>query len=173
MKPLLASAFWVLTALLLLPSLSSGAQWQKKTIETTTKSSVVKTIWTVNDDGHRLRFLRGRSGPVYAAVHLSESAAATFGTREPRYQVDDGPLRLLADYGPFLDMSSKTAEWPVWDGPQPPCADAPVSRWREAALCEILQGRRVEFEYVTVTGERRQTAFSLENLRPIIEEFLF
>jgi hypothetical protein len=165
----------LLMALLLLPvpNTATAGGWQKQIIETTTKSTRIKKVWTENEAGHRFRLLRGETGPVYAALVLPESGQNQLGTREPRYQVDDGPLRLLADYGMFLDMSTRIAEWPVWDGLEPPCSETETIGWREEALCEILQGRRIEFHYDLVTGESRKTVFSLDGARKAIESTLF
>lgn len=172
MKPVVST---ITLALVLLwsPWLSVAGEWRHDPVETTTKNVRGETVWTVNESGHRLTFLRGQTGPVYAVFRLAASTPDEFGTREPRYRVDDGPLRLLADYGQFLDMSSKTAQWPVWDGPQPPCAVADTTRWREMALCEIFRGHRIEFQFWLVTGERRNTVFSLTGARTAIEKHLF
>jgi hypothetical protein len=165
----------LLMALLLLPipNAASAGGWQKQIIETTTKSTRIKKVWTANEAGHRFRLLRGQTGPVYAALLLSESGPDQLGTREPRYRVDDGPLRLLADYGLFLDMSAKVAEWPVWDGLEPPCSETETIGWREEALCEILRGHRIEFHYDLVTGDTRKTLFTLDGAREAIESTLF
>jgi hypothetical protein len=165
----------ILSALLLLPipNAASAGGWRKQVIETTARSTRIKKVWTVNEAGHRFRLLRGQTGPVYAALVLSESGQDELGTRQPRYRIDDGPLRLLADYGMFLDMSAKIAEWPVWDGLEPPCSKTETIGWRDEALCKILQGRRIEFHYDLVTGDSRKTVFSLDGARKAIEGTLF
>ena len=164
MKSLRTAILWALLGLLTAPYALAGG-WQQETIETATRSSRVQKVWTVNAEGHQLRFLRGATGPMFAVFKLSAAAENQFGTREPLYRVDSGPPRLLADYGQFLDLSSKFAEWPIWDGVRDPCEDSETVGYRDKALCEILQGNRIEFQYHLVTGETRKTMFSLDGLR--------
>jgi len=166
--------FPILSALLvlLIGSFAFAGAWQQETVQTATQSSRVQKAWTVNAEGHQLRLLRGATGPVFAVFELSGAGENEFGTREPLYRVDGGPPRLLADYGSFLDLSSKFAEWPIWDGAQPPCDGSETVGYRSQALCEILQGNRIEFQYYLVTGQARKTAFSLDGLRSAVKGML-
>jgi len=171
MKSFRTAIFWALLVLLTAPFAFAGG-WQQETIETATQSSRVQKVWTVNAEGHQLRFLRGVTGPMFAVFKLSATAENQFGTREPLYRVDSGPPRLLADYGNFLDLSSKFAEWPIWDGDRPPCEESESVGYRQKALCEVLQGNRIEFQYHLVTGQTRKTTFSLDGLRSAVEHML-
>ena len=132
----------------------------------------VEAAWVENQEGYRFSLVREDDGRVTAIFQIPEDSTMILGTEPPLYRVDDREERSIASWGIYVEMETKQVSWFIWDGTGDPCdPDLPAVR-RKKALCEIMQGQKMVFEFYRITGEAERTRFSLKGSREAVRALL-
>ena len=132
----------------------------------------VTAAWVENQEGYRFSLVREDDGRVGAIFQIPEDSPMLLGTEPPVYRIDDLEERSVASWGIYVEMGTRQVSWFIWDGTGDPCdPDAPAKE-RKKELCEIMQGRKMVFEFYRITGEAERTRFSLKGSREAIGALL-
>ncbi len=115
-----------------------------------------------NKEQNTLKIDRVEGHKALAWLLLKRKNARAFASGTPLYQVDDGPVHDLASMPAWrTDPEAKRwIRWEIWNGKG---TFSPL-------LLELMNGKRVVFQYYLPDGEIVETAFSLEGAKEAITE---
>ncbi len=95
---------------------------------------------------------------------LNVKTTGVFASKPPLYQVDDGQVHELdsANDRVIEKKDDRWVRWQIWDGKGAVSPD----------LLEFINGKSVVFQYYLPDGEIKETTFSLEGVKEVIEDFV-
>jgi hypothetical protein len=147
---------------------ATGWQFEKEQ----RNGAAVRTAWVQNAEGFRFSLVRKNEGRVTAVFRIPEDSGTLLGTAPPVMRVDGRADIPVDSWGVYVDMSARQVGWFIWDGTGDPCDPEPPAQDRKRALCEIMRGRQLVFEYYAVTGDSFETRFSLNGSIMAIQRLL-
>jgi hypothetical protein len=149
---------------------TAAADWQYASEQH--QGGTLRTARVQNADGFRFSLVRKDEGRVTAVFRLPDDSTTLLGTAPPVMRVDGRGDIPVAAWGVYVDMGTRQVSWFIWDGTGDPCDPEPPATDRKRALCEIMRGRQLFFEYYGVAGDAYETRFSLDGSQRAVQRLL-
>jgi hypothetical protein len=129
----------------------------------------IKTAYTVNGEGHILKFVRREDGSVWMIFRLADRTGDVLGSRAPMFRIDSKKPDDLEDARSMtqdtrLKLHSYEAE-PKWVSTLVFHGKGPANI---GTLRDFMDGSRVVFRYYPFTGGQKETAFDLNGAKAAI-----
>jgi len=188
MKPLL------LLLSLLLFSVPSTADWKVETLNHSASGSNVKSAMIRNEAGFELAIFKSNKGIIWMDFSLSDNDFSELAQNQlPRFQIDNHkPVQMIRGFVATIVPEDEGINAIVFDDPETISTDKDFSvnhivseRLPERVICPIFQGdhrphfdtlnqllngSKINFNYVLLDGTKGQTHFTLKGAKQALEQ---